>query len=219
MGSTKSWMPDSGRLWGQKTAGQFESLRTPATLPSLPDTSHLLPHRRRRGLVKISPLLPRPRGKRSWLLLLRAPRPKSWGQPTQVPREEGPAAPSPCLGETCLSWHWQDPGLLSSATTGPGRLPSPAPSLYGTHRPGRDLEAMGMTSLLKHLDPNPWHSTICASFSFGKQGPLRGTSGRCGSPSSSSSPGQKGGQGALWATISQQLLVSKVVVGSRFRAL
>lgn len=61
---------------------------------------------------------------------------------------------------------------------------------------GGDPEATGMTALLNHSDPNPWYNTTFMSFYFRKEGPLGGISGRSSSPSSSSNPGQKGGEGA-----------------------
>lgn len=150
------------------------------------------------------------------------PCPKSWEQPKQVTRE-GPAPPSACLGEIWLSWHQEDPEPLSSATPGPGRLPLVPLALYGTHCPG--------------LGPGS-HKNDDSSETLGSQPPVhyrfqvlflwerRAFWGNLWKPQLSLFSflhplGRKEGKGpkALQAIISQQLLVSKISVGSQFRTL
>lgn len=80
-----------------------------------------------------------------------------------------------------------------------------------------------MTTLLTHLDPNPWYTIAFRSFSSGREGPFGGNLWKPQlSLFSFLHPlGRKEGKGpkALQAIISQQLLVSNISVGSQFRTL
>lgn len=203
-------------------AGQSEeSLRTPATFPSLPDPNRLLPHKRRRGLVKISPLLPQPRAKRSQLLLLRGPLPQILGL-AQAGGQGRASSSFTLLGGDAPFLAPTGSRAVKLSYPWPREAPTGPPALEGATALGRDLEAMGMTTLLKRLDPNPWQVPLVGPFPSGNKG-LWGESLEDPALPRLLPPtlGKKEGKGpkALWAIISQQLLVSKISVGGRVRAL
>lgn len=160
-------------------------------------------------MVRICPLLPQPRSKSSQLLLLRVPQILGTAQAGDQGRASTCSLPGGGVA------------LLAPQGSRAFKLSYTWPTETGPPALGRELEARSRTTLLKYLDPRPRYTITFRAFSSEREGPFGGLSGRPSSPSFlPPSPGQKGkGPKALWAIISQQLLVSKISVGSRFRTL